>query len=101
MRVYQRSVNGPVAGSGKNCIAQQIGRFWRDPLVGKSNRSSLWEKQLITNLDSTEQNPVASSARSKIFWRIIPFCFVLYVIAYIDRVNIGFASLEMPKDLRF
>ncbi len=37
----------------------------------------------------------------KITWRIVPFIMVLYLIAFIDRVNIGFASLTMNQDLRF
>jgi ACS family tartrate transporter-like MFS transporter len=35
----------------------------------------------------------------RISWRIVPFIMLLYFIAYIDRVNIGFASLTMNKDL--
>ena len=37
----------------------------------------------------------------RITWRIVPFIMVLYFIAYIDRVNIGFASLTMNRDLGF
>jgi MFS family permease len=32
-------------------------------------------------------------------WRILPFIFLLYVVAYLDRFNIGFAALTMNKDL--
>ena len=32
--------------------------------------------------------------------RIIPFAFTCYVVAYIDRVNIGFAATELQRDLR-
>ncbi|UXN07212.1 MFS transporter [Bartonella sp. HY761] len=35
----------------------------------------------------------------KVTWRIVPFIMVLYFIAFLDRVNIGFASLEMNKDI--
>ena len=35
----------------------------------------------------------------KLRTRIIPFVFVLYVIAFVDRVNIGFAALTMNKEL--
>jgi MFS transporter, ACS family, tartrate transporter len=31
--------------------------------------------------------------------RLIPFIFICYVIAYIDRVNIGFAAAELQRDL--
>ena len=37
----------------------------------------------------------------KVTWRIIPFLFVLYIIAWLDRVNVGFAALEMNADLGF
>ncbi len=33
--------------------------------------------------------------------RILPFVFLLYIIAFLDRVNIGYAALEMTKDLGF
>jgi len=35
----------------------------------------------------------------KIRWRLIPFLLLLYVVAYLDRVNIGFASLQMNQSL--
>ncbi|MFH0902061.1 MAG: MFS transporter, partial [Pseudomonadota bacterium] len=35
----------------------------------------------------------------KATWRIIPFLFLLYVVAYLDRVNVGFAQLQMKKAL--
>ena len=36
---------------------------------------------------------------AKVYLRLLPFCFVLYFICYLDRVNIGFAALTMNKDL--
>jgi MFS transporter, ACS family, tartrate transporter len=40
-----------------------------------------------------------SSTISKIRLRILPFVFVLYVVSFLDRINIGFAALTMNKDL--
>ena len=37
----------------------------------------------------------------KLFWRLIPFLFLLYVIAFLDRVNVSFAKLQMGTDLGF
>jgi D-galactonate transporter len=37
----------------------------------------------------------------KIAWRIVPFAIIGYVIAYIDRVNVGFAKLQFQSDLAF
>ena len=41
------------------------------------------------------------TALKKISWRLIPFLFLLYVVAYLDRVNVGFAQLQMKKALEF
>ncbi|TCN29359.1 MFS transporter [Sinorhizobium americanum] len=38
-------------------------------------------------------------AYSKVFWRIIPFLMLCYVVAYLDRVNVGFAKLQMSSEL--
>ena len=35
----------------------------------------------------------------KITWRLMPFLFLCYVLAYVDRVNVGFAKLQMQQDL--
>jgi MFS family permease len=39
------------------------------------------------------------AAYRRITWRIIPFIFVLWVLAWIDRVNVGFVKLTMLDDL--
>jgi MFS transporter, ACS family, tartrate transporter len=44
---------------------------------------------------------VAERARRRIAWRLLPYIFVLYIIAFMDRVNVGFAGLEMTRDLHF
>jgi ACS family tartrate transporter-like MFS transporter len=35
----------------------------------------------------------------KVYLRLLPFCFILYFICYLDRVNVGFAALTMNKDI--
>ena len=44
---------------------------------------------------------IAESALSKVRWRLIPFLFLLYIVAYLDRVNVGFAAIDMNRDLGF
>lgn len=44
---------------------------------------------------------VAESALRKVRWRLIPFLFLLYIVAYLDRVNVGFAAIDMNRDLGF
>ena len=43
----------------------------------------------------------ADGLYKKVFWRFVPFIMLCYVIAYLDRVNIGFAKLQMSVDLGF
>jgi D-galactonate transporter len=38
---------------------------------------------------------------AKVARRLIPFCILLFVVNYLDRVNIGFAALQMNQDLGF
>jgi ACS family tartrate transporter-like MFS transporter len=37
----------------------------------------------------------------KVSWRLMPFLFLLYIVAWLDRVNVGFAALQMNADLKF
>ena len=44
---------------------------------------------------------VGIRARRRIAWRLLPFVFLIYVVNYIDRVNVSFANLRMSADLGF
>ena len=41
------------------------------------------------------------SVRSRVAFRLLPFVFLLYLINFIDRVNVSFAALRMKTDLGF
>lgn len=43
----------------------------------------------------------ATRVYRKVTWRLVPFLFACYVAAYLDRVNVGFAKLQMLSDLKF
>jgi MFS transporter, ACS family, tartrate transporter len=45
------------------------------------------------------QSELGARALRKVAWRLIPFMGLLYFIAFVDRVNIGFAALTMNADL--
>ena len=44
---------------------------------------------------------VAAVTLRKVTLRLIPFLFILYIVAWLDRVNVGFAALQMNADLGF
>jgi MFS transporter, ACS family, tartrate transporter len=48
---------------------------------------------------SAAAKPIETRTIQKLQIRLIPFLFVLYVVAMVDRINIGFAGLTMNKDL--
>ncbi len=54
----------------------------------------------VANPDAKPDAAVdAKALYAKISWRLIPYIFFLYILAYLDRVNVGFAALEMRRDL--
>src|SRR6202022_1804654 len=44
---------------------------------------------------------LAERTRKRINRRLMPFLFVLYIIAFLDRINISFAGLDMTRELGF
>ena len=39
--------------------------------------------------------------RRKVAWRVLPLVFIIYIVAYLDRANVGFAKLRMQQELEF
>ena len=50
-------------------------------------------------LGSAEHH-IESAVYAKVRRKLLPFLFVLYVVAYLDRINVGFAALQMNRELR-
>ncbi|MBM6583492.1 MFS transporter [Microvirga sp. BT689] len=48
-----------------------------------------------------ERRATLDAIYSKIAWRLLPLLFILWMLAWIDRTNIGFAKLQMLQDLGF
>ncbi|MFC7396842.1 MFS transporter [Chelatococcus sp. GCM10030263] len=44
---------------------------------------------------------LADTTLSKMKWRLLPFLLVCYLLAYLDRVNVSIAALQMNEDLGF
>jgi MFS family permease len=51
----------------------------------------------VVHSDGAIRNRVLSKLRT----RIVLYCFVLFIVNYLDRVNVGFAALHMNRDLGF
>src|SRR5258708_28566672 len=56
----------------------------------------------VGTIPSAEKEPNAVTRLfSKIGWRILPFLILCYMIAFLDRINIGYAQLQMKQTLTF
>ena len=55
----------------------------------------------ILAIPSKMTNQAPETARRKITRRLMPFLFLLYITAYLDRVNVSFAGLDMTRELHF
>jgi ACS family tartrate transporter-like MFS transporter len=55
----------------------------------------------VTRSPSTGPPDVATVTLRKVTLCLVPFLFVLYIVAWLDRVNVGFAALQMNSDLGF
>jgi len=47
------------------------------------------------------QNINADAVYRKVLWHLLPMLVIVYIIAYIDRSNVGFAKLGFMRDLNF
>jgi MFS transporter, ACS family, tartrate transporter len=52
-------------------------------------------------LTTAELSHVGQRTRRRVAYRLLPFVFLLYIVNYIDRVNVSFANLRMSADLGF
>ncbi len=58
-------------------------------------------RMMDTVFSSEVDTVVRKSAYRKIAFRLMPFLMLCYFCAYLDRVNVGFAKLQMMSDLQF
>jgi ACS family tartrate transporter-like MFS transporter len=50
-------------------------------------------------MDTSEASTLERATLRKIYLRLVPFCFLLYILCYVDRINVSFAALTMNRDL--
>src|SRR5689334_24147022 len=55
----------------------------------------------MTQTTTVDSSNLETQVVSKLTWRLVPFLFLLYIVAYLDRINVGFAALQMQQELHF
>src|ERR1700755_2738661 len=61
----------------------------------------LMSQTATTAMPSAAKSELEKSTIRAISWRLIPFLVLAYFLAYLDRVNLGFAALTMNAELNF
>ena len=59
------------------------------------------EHQMDSAIAHNPIEDIRHSTVMKIYWRLIPLCFLMMFVNYLDRINLGFAGLQMNHDLGF
>ncbi len=50
-------------------------------------------------MKESPERSLESAVISRLMWRLMPFLFLLYIVAYLDRINVSFAILQMREQL--
>jgi ACS family tartrate transporter-like MFS transporter len=79
----------------------QAARLHRICISKAVQASRLHYERARMSMDSSPAGVSPAAVRRKIAWRILPLIFFLYVIAYLDRANVGFAKLRMKESLQW
>ncbi len=55
---------------------------------------------MTINSDAPDRSALQVKTMRRVAMRIVPFLMLCYFVSFLDRVNVGFAALQMVKDLR-
>jgi D-galactonate transporter len=55
----------------------------------------------VSVIEASDERAFEARTYAKVTRRIVPFLMLCYLVAYLDRVNVGFAKLQMSSDLHF
>jgi MFS transporter, ACS family, tartrate transporter len=61
----------------------------------------MWAGHPVEIAAAARAKGVESAVVRRLTWRLLPFLFLLYIVAYLDRINVGFAALQMKQQLAF
>jgi ACS family tartrate transporter-like MFS transporter len=53
----------------------------------------------VATMETTVDSALERATLRKVYLRVVPLCFVLYILCYVDRINVSFAALTMNRDL--
>ena len=83
-------------------VRDRVETTLQEPLVALSVVAGVTTRiGLLASTILTATRDPTRSAIAKVTARLIPFLFLLYLLNFLDRVNVGFAALSMNRDLGF
>jgi len=101
-----RSRSGHFAG--ESILADQFAVLEEPPdafVVDVADTPETIVQKIVGHINATprqlDSDGMGKHLLHRIGWRLLPFLFLLYVVAYLDRINVGFAALQMKDQLGF
>lgn len=85
-----------VGFTGLRC---RLGARMCQPVAGECGPLLQSPKGTMSTSQSIARSAIEGRAIRKVQLRIVPFLFLLFIVAFTDRTNIGFAALTMKRDL--
>jgi len=73
--------------------------FFRDSVAVESDLRGEGDR-VTANSDLPDRSILQTKTMRRVALRIVPFLMLCYFVSFLDRVNVGFAALQMVKDLR-
>jgi ACS family tartrate transporter-like MFS transporter len=100
-RVAQNS--GPPQNLCRSAAGRKMGegQIWERreiPALAKYGVEN-WSEE--TRLKPETESEFEAAVVARLTRSLVPFLFLLYTVAYLDRLNVGFAALEMQRQLHF
>ncbi len=91
----------PRPGRGINEYRGAAGKkSWVARLIRAKTRWAGYKSNMAAATDTrTAPDAVETATMRRVAWRIVPFLMLCYFVSFVDRVNAGFAALDMNKDL--
>jgi ACS family tartrate transporter-like MFS transporter len=79
----------------------RLSRYYGDTKMNPEDTRRALTVNHVIPASSANAPDVAQGARHRIARRLLPFLFLLYIVNFLDRMNVSAAALEMPGDLGF
>jgi hypothetical protein len=84
-------------GAENLCLHRAVSNAYRSPDWMAGNKTITPSGR--TPMDVSVATALEKTTLRKVYLRLVPYCFLLYILCYVDRINVSFAALTMNREL--